>query len=200
MGKRRKDCTIRKAQPPQQVTSVLLLLILAWNFSACTLADSHTFETKTLAEQSGSSLSPPPLSTPNPSEILLEENGAQPDPQQSISKTQQSSFRETEISPIIAIEARSVDSSPPVLWGEFVGVKTNWEEMKKKLAGELQEQERKIQETQTKLQLIDHLAQRLDFTTKAYLQGQFALSVEFRIENQTGYAIKDLSITCGGCQ
>jgi hypothetical protein len=183
----------------ERMTFLVRVVIPAFILSSCTMADIHLLGTDSVADQSGTISSTEATTiTPASSEPMVEINGGENIPQQltsnDSSSASPSSLSEAEASPLAGTPAQ--DSSPAHLWGEFVGVKTNWEEMKKKLVGELQEQERKTQEMQAKLQLIDHLAQHLDFTTKAYLQGQFALSVEFRIENQTRYAIKDLSITC----
>jgi len=81
-------------------------------------------------------------------------------------------------------------------FGEFSGVKTKWEAMKQSLAEELEEQNRKVQELQVKLQLIEQIAQNVDFTTKAYVLNPSHLFAEFTLENHTPYAIKDISITC----
>ena len=81
-------------------------------------------------------------------------------------------------------------------FGEFNGVKTKWEAMKQTLAGELEEQNRKVQALKLKLQLIEQIAQNVDFKTKAYVVSPYHLFAEFTLENHTPYAIKDISITC----
>jgi hypothetical protein len=82
------------------------------------------------------------------------------------------------------------------LFGEYSGVKTRWEEMKHQLEDQLQEQEQKTKALQVKLQLIEQIAEHVNFTTKAYVTQQSVLLAEFTIENRAPYAIKDISITC----
>ena len=82
------------------------------------------------------------------------------------------------------------------IFGEFVGVKTKWEEMKQQLVNQMQEHTRKTEELKVKLQLIEQIAEHVNFTTKAYVTQPNIFLAEFSIENRTAYAIKDLSITC----
>ena len=82
------------------------------------------------------------------------------------------------------------------VFGEFLGVKTKWEEMKQQLADQLKEQEQKTNALKVKLQLIEQIAEHVNFTTKAYVVQQNVFLAEFSIENRTPYAIKDISITC----
>jgi len=82
------------------------------------------------------------------------------------------------------------------VFGEYSGVKTKWEQMKNQLADQLKEQEEKTNALKVKLQLIEQIAEHVDFTTKAYVTRQNVFLAEFTIENRTPYAIKDISIAC----
>ena len=82
------------------------------------------------------------------------------------------------------------------LFGEYSGVKTKWEEMKQQLGSQVEEQTRKTEELKVKLQLIEQIADHVNFTTKAYVTPPNIFLAEFTIENRTAYAIKDISITC----
>ena len=89
-------------------------------------------------------------------------------------------------------------STQPVgkVFGEFPGVTTKWKEMKQQLADQLEQQERKTEKLKVKLQLIEQIAEYVNFTTKVYVARQNLFLAEFTIENPTPYAMKDISITC----
>ena len=69
------------------------------------------------------------------------------------------------------------------MFGEFVGVKTKWEEMKQQLVNQMQEQTRKTEELKVKLQPIEQIAEHVNFTTKAYITDPNIFLAEFTIEN-----------------
>ncbi len=98
------------------------------------------------------------------------------------------------------------DGSPPStspspsrtehVFGEFPGVSSQWEERKRQLTIQLQEQSVKINELKVKLQLINQVAELVNFITKATVNEQNDFLMAFTIENRAPFAIKDISITC----
>ncbi len=82
------------------------------------------------------------------------------------------------------------------IFGEFTGIKTQWEEKKQHLAAQLHEQKRKKEELELQFRLIEQIAENVSFMTKAYVVQSNYFLMEFSIENRSSYAIKDFSITC----
>ncbi len=96
-----------------------------------------------------------------------------------------------------SIRSQNAASKPVgMIFGEYAGVKTKWEEMKQQLTTQLREQQQKTNELTVKLQLIEQIAEHVNFTTKAYVNQHNTFLAEFTIDNATSYPIKDISITC----
>lgn len=79
---------------------------------------------------------------------------------------------------------------------EHQGTKTLWETLRRTTLEEIDVHQKKIQELNLKLQLIDQIATRLDLTTRARLQQGHPILASFTIDNPTTYALKDVSIAC----
>lgn len=82
------------------------------------------------------------------------------------------------------------------VFGEFPGVSSQWEERKRQLTIQLQEQSVKINELKVKLQLINQVTEHVSFMTKASVDEQNDFLMEFTIENRAPFAINDIAITC----
>jgi len=142
-------------------------------------------------------LEPVPKSQPTES-ASPERVASLPTPQEP--KTEDSTFQQAVTSTIPSTNAQPIKKTSTTregkVFGEFAGVKTKWEDMKQQLAGQLQEQQQKTKELEVKLQLIEQIAEHVNFTIKAYVANPNVFLAEFTIENRTPYAIKDISITC----
>ncbi len=184
----------------------MLLCVVAFGFTACTIMGHEEASLEGVQEERLSS--PVPESPEAPEVAAIPDSPAPPEssitPSPAPVPTPESEDQKTDPTPIPKDEAKASEEPPPVaspepsrqLLGEFPGIKTKWELMRKKLEGEIQEHNRKTQELQGKLQLMDQIIQNVEFTTTAFLEENQTLAAEFSIENRTPYAIKDISITC----
>ena len=93
-------------------------------------------------------------------------------------------------------EDTSGNESETPSYVEHKGAKTLWETLRRTTLEEIDAHQKKIQELNLKLQLIDQIATRLDLTTRARLQQGHPILASFTIDNPTTYALKDISITC----
>ena len=82
------------------------------------------------------------------------------------------------------------------MFGEFPGVSSQWEERKKQLTMQLQEQSKTINALKVQLQLINQVAELVSFMTRASVNEHNNFLMAFTIENRAPFAIKDISITC----
>ncbi len=82
------------------------------------------------------------------------------------------------------------------VFGEFPGVNSQWEERKKQLTLQLQEETKKINALKVQLQLINQVAELVNFVTRASVNEYNDFLMAFTIENRAPFAIKDISITC----
>lgn len=109
------------------------------------------------------------------------------------------------LQPTTDLQIKSDGSQPPTspspsltenVFGEFPGVSNQWEERKKQLTIQLQEQSVKINELKVKLQLINQVAELVSFVTKATVNEHNDFLMAFTIENRAPFTIKDIAITC----
>jgi len=142
-------------------------------------------------------LAPPPSSQPTES-ASPEQVASLPRPEEP--KTADSNVQHTVASTVPSTTTQPTKKTSTTregkVFGEFTGVKTKWADMKQQLADQIREQQQQTKELEVKLQLIEQIAEHVNFTIKAYVANPNVFLAEFTIENRTPYSIKDISITC----
>ena len=100
------------------------------------------------------------------------------------------------IKPPQPIRPKRLPQAQEQLFGEYVGIKTKWQEMHDKLTKEIQEEEQKVKELKFKRQLIQQISNNVNFKTQISLGPAKQLRAKYIIENRTPYTIKDVAILC----
>ena len=186
----------------------ILILLFTLSLCGCTQLDIPNEDLELTSDQteqtvSGEGIMGPQTLEPSPS-IGIEQK-SEPEKIDPLTKPIPPTTQLPTVQPMTNLQTGSADSHPLTspstsvkesVFGEFPGVSSQWEERKKQLTIQIEEQSKKINELRVQLQLINQVTELVTFVTKASVDNHYDFLMAFTIENRTAFAIKDISITC----